>query len=194
MATITITYLQSRSPDELRPAAAPALSPRLERAELPCPSLNRFLYTAVGGDWYWHDRLPWTYARWMEYLQRPEVETWIAYVQGTPAGYFELERQNAGRDVEIVYFGLLPEFMGRKLGGWLLTETIRRAWALQPQRVWVHTCTLDGPHALANYLARGLSIYATEHREGGELGPPDGPWPGAKPAPDSPIDTRIGMP
>jgi len=78
-------------------------------------------------------------------------------VRGTPAGYFELERD--GDAVEIVSFGLLPAFIGRGLGKRLLDAAARRAWALGPQRVWVHTCSLDGPAALANYRGRGFEIY-----------------------------------
>ena len=89
----------------------------------------------------------------------------------TPAGYFELEKQRDTRNtqeagvststdaVELVYFGVLPPFIGRGVGGALLTEAIRRAWALGPQRVWVHTCTLDHPAALPNYQKRGFRIY-----------------------------------
>ncbi len=184
MPIVTTTYLQSLSPAELRRAPSPdAADVALRRAEVPSPALSRFLYSAVGGDWYWRDRLSWSYARWMDYLAQPTVQTWVLYVQGTPAGYIELQAQQDGRDVEIVYFGLMREFIGRRLGGWLLSEGIARAWAMGPQRVWVHTCTLDGPHALANYQSRGLQIYKTEDREVEDLGPPDGPWPGADAAP-----------
>jgi len=177
--SVTITYLQMRSRDELRRASPPAENDlSLRRAEIVCPALNRFLYTAVGGDWYWRDRLGWSQPRWRDYLQRPGVQTWLLSVRGTPAGYVELERQE--QDVEIAYFGLLPEFIGYKLGGWLLSEAIARAWDMQaPRRIWVHTCTLDGPAALPNYLARGMSIYREETRTVDELGEPDGPWPGA---------------
>ena len=54
----------------------------VRRAEVPCPELNRFLYAAVGSDWWWYDRLRWSRAKWLEYLDRPEVETWVAYLSG----------------------------------------------------------------------------------------------------------------
>ncbi|MDB5969630.1 MAG: cysE [Hydrocarboniphaga sp.] len=176
---VTITYLQMRARDELRRAPAPGLvDVLLRRAEVPCPALSRFLYTAVGGDWYWRDRLGWSQAQWREYLARPGVATWLLSVRGTPAGYLELERQE--HDTEIAYFGLLPEFIGQGLGGWLLGEGIARAWDMDaPRRVWVHTCTLDGPAALPNYLARGMAIYREETRFIDDPGEADGPWPGA---------------
>ena len=79
---------------------------------------------------------------------------------GSPFGYIELDQQ--GESVEIAFFGLLPQYIGMKLGGFLLSEAIRLAWSLGPKRVWVHTCTLDHEHALNNYLARGFSIYKEE--------------------------------
>jgi len=159
---VTTWHLEQRSPDDLRPAAAPGDPVRLVRAEVPLPELSRFLYATVGAGWWWYVRLPWTRDEWMRWLDRPEVETWVAYVRGTPAGYFELERQAEGA-VEIVYFGLVRQFIGQGLGGWLLTEALRRAWALDgTTRVWLHTCTLDAPQARANYEARGLRLFHTE--------------------------------
>src|SRR5437870_426660 len=86
-------HLEMTDMAELRPAREPDDPLEIRRAGQPCPELNRFLYTAVGGDWYWVDRLPWSYDRWIAYLDRPELETWVGYVDGTPAGYFELEGQ-----------------------------------------------------------------------------------------------------
>jgi len=102
-------------------------------------------------------------------VNRPELETWVAYVLGRIAGYFELERQ-AGSAVEIAYFGLLPAFVGRGIGGHLLTGAIKRAWAMGASRVWVHTCTLDHPNALPNYRARGLKEFhrSIEYKELGK--------------------------
>jgi GNAT superfamily N-acetyltransferase len=128
------------------------------RALIPSPELNRFLYVTVGSDWWWYQRLGWDRERWLAYLDRPELETWVAYLSGTPAGYFELEAQ-AGNTVEIAYFGLLPAFVSRGLGPELLSAAIDRAWQLGAKRVWVHTCTLDHPRALATYQNRGFEIY-----------------------------------
>lgn len=155
----------SRAPPELD----------LKQAKIPCPELNRFLYTAVGSGWSWIDRLPWTRERWLQYLDRPGLETWVGYVEGTPAGYFELEAQ-AEAQVEIAYFGLLPRFTGRGLGGALLAAAARRGWDMGARRVWVHTCSLDHPAALKNYLARGFRLFK-EEREMKELpDAPPSPW------------------
>jgi GNAT superfamily N-acetyltransferase len=163
---------------ELRPVGAGRLPFHLVRSEIPCPELNRFLYTAVGARWWWYSRLEWDYGRWLAYLDRPGLETWIAYVSGAPAGYFELERQE-GDNVELAYFGLLPGFIGRGLGGPLLTAAVARAWDMGAKRVWVHTCTLDHPQALANYQARGFRIFYTEEKTEDLPDEPPEPWPGA---------------
>jgi GNAT superfamily N-acetyltransferase len=176
---VTVWSLQMQQPHELRPAGPPKVPVELVHVETPVPELNRFLYAAVGGDWYWVDRLGWTWEQWRHWVDRPEHETWLAQVGGAPAGYLELERQADG-DVEIAYFGLLPKFFGLGIGGWLLAKGIERAWSMPgTRRVWVHTCSLDGPTAKANYEARGLVLFATETELRDVSSPPPGPWPGA---------------
>lgn len=161
--TVTTTYLEMTSREQLRPGKPPRIPCELVRVPVADPELNRFLYTEVGADFRWVDRLPWDRARWLAYLDRPELETWVVYVSGAPAGYFELERQGVG-EVEIAYFGLLPRFIGMGLGGYLLTAAIERAWDMGATRVWVHTCDLDHPSALGNYQARGFEIYRVESK------------------------------
>lgn len=174
---ITTWYLEQRSPDELSPARPASVT--VTRAEVVSPEFNRFLYTAVGGDWRWTDRLAWTWQQWHDWLSRPGVETWVAYQRGTPAGYVELDAATHRGQVEIAYFGLLPAFVGQGIGGHLLTVALRRAWELTGERVWLHTCSLDGPAALANYQARGLKLYRTETADE-PVAEPQGPWPGAR--------------
>ena len=175
--SVTRWFLEMTSPGQLRRSPVPQPAPRIARAEIPSPALNRFLYTSVGGPWHWRDRLPWTWDRWKQWLDRPELQTWVMYVSGTPAGYVELEKQ--GEDVEIAYFGITPEFIGRKLGGHLLSVGLARAWDMGARRVWVHTCTLDHPQALANYQARGMTVYK-EETVLKDVGETPGPWPGAQ--------------
>jgi ribosomal protein S18 acetylase RimI-like enzyme len=176
---VTTTFLEMTSPSELRRSPRHRHDLVLTQATIPCPELNRFLYTAVGGEWYWIDRLGWTYDRWMKYLDRPELETWVGTIGGTPAGYFELEHLPA-TGVELAYFGVMPRFIGQGVGGTLLTAAIERAWARQPQRVWLHTCTLDHPSALANYQARGFRVYKEEAACNDLPAQTPGPWPGAR--------------
>lgn len=179
MTPVTTSYLEMLAPTALRPRAAPRPDLAVVRVERPLPELNRFFYTAIGGACYWIDRLPWTYADWFTYLDRPELQTWLITEGGVPAGYFELEKQTD--DVEIVYFGLLPTFVENGVGGWALTQAVEKAWAFDARRVWVHTCDLDHPRALANYLARGFRLYKTETKMETLPANPPGPWPGAEP-------------
>lgn len=159
---VTVWTLASSSPGALRrPARPPAVEPRLLRAERPAPELSRFFYQEVGRPWLWVDRADWTDDRWRAWVDRPEHHLWSAWIEGAPAGYVELEQQPGGA-VEIAYFGLLPAAAGLRLGGHLLAHAIEQAWALPgTTRVWVHTCSLDSPSALANYRARGMSVEST---------------------------------
>ncbi len=175
LADITTYYLEMTDPGQLLPAKSPRTPFELRQAEIPLPELNRFLYAAVGPKYHWLDRRVWSYERWSAYLDRPEVETWIAYVRNTPAGYFELERQ-AGEQTEIVYFGLLEKFVGQGLGGAMLTAAVERAWRPPTRRVWVHTCTLDHPQALPNYQARGFRLYQEEVKPKDIQPLPTEPW------------------
>jgi GNAT superfamily N-acetyltransferase len=178
---IVTHHLEMTDPAQLVPARGARVEFSLVRVEIPCPPLNRFLYAAVGGDWYWIDRLTWTHAQWQSYLDRNDLETWVAYVRGAPAGYFELEAQAEG-NVEIAYFGLLAQFIGQGLGGALLTAAIERAWEMGARRVWVHTCSLDHPSALPAYQARGFRVFDVVTHEQDLPDKPPGPWPGAFPS------------
>ncbi|MFH8466141.1 GNAT family N-acetyltransferase [Streptomyces sp. NPDC017991] len=185
---VTTWSLEQTAPADRLPATAPDGDGdvRIVRAEVPSPEFSRFLYASVGGDIRWTDRLGWTYAQWRDDLDRPGVETWVAYDRGTPAGYVQLEAQDDGV-VEIVYFGLIPAFRGRRIGGHLLSYGVARAWDLADRwpgrattkRVWLHTCSKDGEHAMDNYLRRGFKLFDTKVEEEPDVTTP-GPWPGAQ--------------
>jgi GNAT superfamily N-acetyltransferase len=163
---VTRTYLEMRSPDDLRPKAMPRKLPRLERIES-CPgSFFRYLYAEVGRGYHWTDRLAWTEEQVRAHVADPSVSLWLLTSGAAPAGYFELRAHGDG-SIEIAYFGLLPEFVGRGWGGHLLTLAVETAWGMKPDRVWLHTCTLDHPAALPNYLSRGFrpvreEVYTTD--------------------------------
>lgn len=156
------TYLELRSPEQLR--AADATDSSVEFAHRPGIGVDAYrrLYAAVGYRWYWRDRNVWSDDRLTAHLARPEISVWEAIVDGESAGYFELERRAEDDSVEIAYFGLAEPFIGRGVGKAMLARAAREAWALSPRRVWLHTCTLDSPHALPNYKARGFVPYRTE--------------------------------
>jgi ribosomal protein S18 acetylase RimI-like enzyme len=171
--------------NQLRPKRSTDESFQIRELSEPNWVFNRDMYFAVGENWAWIDKRPWTDEQWKEYALAPELRTFAAYYNDTLAGYYELRRESelsasASRQtrrgeaslrpdgpkggVEIAYFGLLPEFIGRGFGGALLTSAIEEAWrsAPPPSRVWVHTCNRDHPQALANYKARGMKVYREE--------------------------------
>ncbi|MFN2566500.1 MAG: GNAT family N-acetyltransferase [Gemmatimonadaceae bacterium] len=154
-------YLELRQPGDLRPARGSELACRIERLA-PCPTdVYRALYRDVGERWHWRDRLVWTDDRLAAHLARDAVAVFVARVGHEAAGYFELEKHDDG-SVEIAYFGLRPQFFGRGLGGELLTRAVEEAWRMRATRVWLHTCSLDSPRALPNYVARGFQPFKEE--------------------------------
>jgi ribosomal protein S18 acetylase RimI-like enzyme len=159
------TYLEMRSPEQLRPKRVDSRF-RVHEQTQGDWRFNRDMYLRVGEQWDWSDKRPWTDEQWKEYASAPELRAFAAYYDGALAGYYELRRESEPdgrtRAVEIAYFGLLPEFFGRGLGGALLTSAIEEAWRISPARVYVHTCNRDHPQALANYQARGLDVYRVE--------------------------------
>jgi GNAT superfamily N-acetyltransferase len=158
--TVTTTYLEL-FPHDFRPAFVDDGQVAIMQARQPLPSFYRFLYGTVGRDYYWVDRLVWPDERLRAHLERPSISVDVLYYGGTPAGYVELERDGDEQGTEVAYFGLISAFHGRGLGKHLLSHGIKRALDEGAQRVWVHTCTLDGPAALPNYQARGFRIYKT---------------------------------
>lgn len=162
MDPVLVTWLELRHPSELIPAPCHDPDFRVTRMAEPDGAVNQALYIAVGGDWAWSDKRNWDHETWQKHAENPSLHTHVAHHGNETAGYFELLQ--CGDEVEILYFGLLPGFIGRGLGGMLLTKAIEEAWALQSQRVTVNTCSLDHPSALQNYLARGMRIVKTASR------------------------------
>lgn len=160
MTRVVTTWLELTAAEQLRPARPPrAGGVAIDRVDPPDGALNRWFYERVGAAHRWTDLLGRDDAAWERHAGR--VETWVAIVLGERAGYAELLASDG--DVELAYFGLLPPFQGLGLGGHLLTLALGRGLELG-SRVWVHTSTTDGRHALANYEARGLRAYRREER------------------------------
>jgi GNAT superfamily N-acetyltransferase len=154
---VTTTSLEMLSQTDFRPKSIDRENVRVDKVEIPTPTLSHFFFVNVGRPWKWYSRLGWTLSDWRTWVEKENVHTFVGYMKGSPFGYIELDQQ--GESIEIAFFGLLPQFIGHGLGGFLLSEAIRLAWQLNPQRVWVHTCTQDHKHSLDNYLARGFAIY-----------------------------------
>ena len=160
MTGLKTDYLEMIDREDLRAKAGPSTFAVSIVAE-PTPELNRQFYQQVGRDWQWTDRLKWTEAQWLEYVDRAALTTGVVTVDGLSVGYFELVAQAEG-DVEIIQLGLLPEYVGCGLGGALVTAAIESAWAIAgTRRVWLHTCSRDHESALENYQRRGFKVYKT---------------------------------
>lgn len=172
---MVITYLEmTQVPNRV---AAPHRTEKLAlmRLERPIPSFYRYLYNVVGEEWLWYERRLMDDDTLCDIVHHPKVELYVLYVGGNPAGFVELDMRVA-EEVELAYFGLLPPFIGRGLGHYLLDWAVDEAWRGGPRRVWVHTCNLDHPHAIAVYQRAGFVPYRQEVRV-----VPDPRLPGAMP-------------
>ena len=155
---LVTTYLEMTSPVYFAPAYVNASDVEIVKMEMPDLGFYKFLYQSVGEEWAWRDRLQIPNAELRQVLSSPRTQVHVMYVSGSPGGYVELY-QHDDSSVEIAYFGLRRDYMGRGLGKHLLSYGVARAWEMDAARVWLHTCNLDGPHALANYQKRGFRIY-----------------------------------
>jgi len=160
---VTVHHLVMDAPRQLRPSHGAPEGVGLRREQLPMAAMvAEECYLRVGSEWHWHDRKAWDIEAWTVELESPGTELWTARAGEMLIGFFLLVRHDT--EAEIKLFGLVPEWIGRRVGGWLLTEAIRRAWATDPTRVILNTCSLDGPAALPNYLARGFTVEREEHQ------------------------------
>ncbi len=158
MTTFTTYYLEMHSPDQHNVRALPDTLNIVE-CEVPQYQLNRFLYHFIGDAWDWGDLDDYNDEQWRARVEDKHLRTWIAYYRGSIAGYYELYQPD-DKNTEIKYFGLSQDYIGKGFGGALLSQAITSAWAWHgTKRVWVHTCTLDHPTALNNYLSRGMTVY-----------------------------------
>ncbi|HVU10024.1 MAG TPA: GNAT family N-acetyltransferase [Phototrophicaceae bacterium] len=156
------TYLQMTRREQFCPTYIDRADVTMRQITNPDTTFYKKLYTGVGADLRWRDRLLIPDAELKAALQQPGTSIYVLYVGENPAGYVELTRQQ--RETEIAYFGLFPAYHGMGLGKHLLSFGIEKAWAQGVERVWLHTCNLDSPHALDNYIKRGFQIYKV-HRQ-----------------------------
>ena len=161
----TRTYLQLTDPGAFRPAFGRFPGLLVQRVLQPTPDLYRFCYRTVGEAYHWRDRWDWSDAEITAHLAQPEISLYVADGDDGFAGWYELRQVPEDASVEIAYFGLAPDAIGRGVGKHLLSCAVRDAWALGAKRVWLHTCTLDHPHARPNYEKRGFTAYKSESYE-----------------------------
>ena len=162
MEIIIRNYLEIKSINELLEIKKPGDNYSLNQVSPNDFQLNKFFYKQIGKNHQWFDRLVWTDKNWIEYVSNPNLFTFVLKKNEKIAGFFELFYHNDKSETEIAYFGLLKEYFGKKLGGYMLSEAIKKSFSYNIKRVWVHTCSLDHKNALNNYLSRGMKIYNTE--------------------------------
>jgi len=155
-------YLEIRSINDLVEANKPNENLILEKVDPPDFHINKFFYKEIGKNHRWTDRLIWNDKKWINYINNSSVVTYILKNKEDLVGYFEQNFNNQKLECEIAYFGILEEYFGKKLGGYLLSQAIKRSFEKNSKRVWVHTCSLDHKHALNNYISRGMKIFQTD--------------------------------
>jgi len=155
-------YLEIQSLDDLVGSKNPSDEFIIELIDPPNFQLNKFFYKNVGKKHHWVDRLIWTDNQWIDYINDKKVKTFILKKKDDLVGYYELILHLDQNETEIAYFGILEEYQNQKLGSFLLTSAIKNSFSFNPNRVWVHTCSLDHKNALGNYISRGMRIFKKE--------------------------------
>ena len=176
-----VTYLEMTARPDLPPVAPPVPELALRRVASPEAAWYRALFRAIGEDWLWFSRLKLADDELLAILRDPGVEVNVLDHGGREVGVIELDRR-AFPDIELAFFGLVPDMIGRGLGRYLMARAIDIAWSHRPHRFWVHTCTLDHPGALAFYRRSGFRPYRQaieiddDPRATGLLRPDAAPW------------------
>jgi GNAT superfamily N-acetyltransferase len=160
LVDVTIYYLEMLAHAK-RSVLAPRNGLSVIHAQTPTVAYYRFLYNGVGKDYHWLYRGSLSDPDLAALIQNSLDEVHVLHVDGMPAGFAELDRRN-NDEIELVQFGLMPGFIGQGLGKYFLQWTIDKAWSYEPKRFWLHTCTLDHPVALPNYLKAGFILYKEE--------------------------------
>lgn len=164
---VTVSYLEMTAPPNRR-AVSPPKRPgellSLQRALNPTIGFYRFLQHGVGDSWLWYERRKMSDAMLETVINDPQVEIYVPWLNGVPAGFVELDFRGMPEGAEVAYFGLLPEFIGRGIGPYLLDWAVDCAWNREPapHKLTVHTCTLDHPKALGGYQKAGFEIVKRE--------------------------------
>lgn len=161
LVDVTVYYLEMLSPPE-REVIPPHSVLSIMPVTKPSIPYYRFLYNEIGQEYRWLSRRKMTDEELAEVIQHPGTRIYVLHVEGSPAGYAELDCR-LPRDIELVQFGLMGEYHGQGLGTWFLNWVIEKVWSDDPTRFWLHTCNLDHPAALGMYQKAGFVLYDEEH-------------------------------
>ena len=155
-------YLEINSLEDLNQRSKPSDHYSLTLLDPANFQLNKFFYKNIGIKHKWVDRLTWNDEKWIDYVSKKNVKTYVLKCKEDLVGFFELIHHQDKKEVEIAYLGILEEYHNKKLGSYLLSEAIKESFKNKISRTWVHTCTLDHKNALNNYKMRGMKIFKTE--------------------------------
>ena len=155
-------YLEIKSLKDLNEVKTPSNNYYLDLVNPKDFQLNRFFYKQIGKKYNWFDRLAWNDQNWINYISKSNVLTYVLKYNNELVGFSELILNQEKNEMEIAYLGILEEYFGKKLGGFLLSELVKKSFIYDIKRVWVHTCSLDHKHALKNYLSRGMKVFKSE--------------------------------
>jgi ribosomal protein S18 acetylase RimI-like enzyme len=155
-------YLEIRLLEDFKEVKRPSKNYSVNLLKSKDFQLNKFFYKRIGKNCQWTDRLIWSDFDWGKYVSDDKLFTYILKDKDEIAGYFEVIFKQDIKESEITYFGILEEYFGKKLGGYLLSEAIKILFSKGSKRIWVHTCSLDHQNALNNYLSRGMKIFKSE--------------------------------
>ena len=155
-------YLEINSPSEIKFSSKPKKICKIKIKNPPDFQINKFFYKQIGKSYCWIDRLIWDDVKWMNYTNNSNLETYIMSDNEELIGFFELLFNPDTSKCEIAYFGILDQYIGKKYGGYLLSEALKLGFRKNTKKVWLHTCSLDHKNALKNYLKRGMKIFKSE--------------------------------
>ena len=155
-------YLEILSSDYLKAKSKPTEDLVIELIDPISFELNKFFYKQVGKKYQWVDRLVWENNDWINYTSNNNLKTYVLKKKDDLVGYFELILNSKKNECEIAYFGILEDYFNKGFGGYMLSEALKNSFKLGAKRAWVHTCSLDHPHAIQNYKSRGMKVFKTE--------------------------------
>ena len=158
MVDLLVTYMEMSAPPQGAPRASPLPGALVARERLDTSSYLD-LYRAVGGPVQWDQRLQMAEGELETLLADDATNIHVLRLDGEAGGFCEFNHVGQPA-VELVHFGLVPAFQGKRLGPFLLDRSLRAAWSHRPERVWLHTDTHDHPAAQPVYGRAGFKPYA----------------------------------
>lgn len=164
---VVVTHMEMTALPKRRTFARPRGSLALLEAKAPTVSFYRYLYDAVGAAWMWADRQSMSDDTLEKLLNGDQWSLRVLYVDGVPAGFAELDHTDLATEgcLTLRHIGLMPSFIGRGYGRYLLTWVIDAAWQLQPMRIETAVRSLDHPHGVALLQQYGFTVVSQEARE-----------------------------